>query len=519
MDGEIDMQNSNQQDGRTTFFHRHLSWWWRGGKRLQARVREVPRRVGPPMAAAAESIDLWFDRWFLHIMIGLGLPLFIVGCIYLFPFVLERGAGWIVIAVPVVILMALPVGGIIWGLFWSLPHLIHIAAHLFALTLWTAILLGTLVFMSGTLGLIAIQGVLVLFLVVLWAVEIWRQIRWRIFYTCPMCAHRGEPLHQCPDCDAMYPRVRPNLYGHLYHLCGSCGASIPTVDWLGRSQLDRYCAGTLPDGSPCMHPLQEQGKLPEELVAIVGTQGSGKTCYRLMLVRELLRGANSNPAPISARILSEDDLRDWDAVGPELDVGTEPRPTMTGVPRAMVLQMTRARRDSLLYLYDAAGEEYSTIQAFGQHRQVRHLDGFILLVDPYTLPGLQEELASRSIQSGNTLDAVTETMMKTLQRMGDAGVEAFDLRLAVVLAKADLEPVRVRIGDIAAAHPTSRDVRDALHAWGAEPALRNIVPSVSEVRYFACSALGREPTERRGEPFEQTGLLEPIKWILETNDA
>jgi hypothetical protein len=110
---------------------------------------------------------------------------------------------------------------------------------------------------------------------------------------------------------------------------------------------------------------------------------------------------------------------------------------------------------------------------------------------------------------------VATTLGSALAGMQPGADGKVDVRVAVVISKADLPAVREKIGDVREG-PIRGDVcRDAIAAWGGENVLRALGTRFRSVEYFACSPLGREADRRCREPFQGSGLLEPLLWILQ----
>lgn len=412
------------------------------------------------------------------------------------------------------------VAPIIYLLLWKIIPWILFA--IISAVLFVPIALGSALYGVLLAVLAVLEFLLMIPLVLLWIGQLGYLAYWHIFYTCPSgeCSYRGQPLHVCPNCGQEYPKVWPSLYGHFYHICGSCGTRLPTLDWLGRRKLVRRCGGTRPDGSACRELLTAEtgGRVPERLVAIVGGPSTGKTCYQTMLVRELTREEKGNPAPITAEIDNPQDREQWDREGPLLERGEAPPKTQEGVPQAFTLLIRFKRRHYRLYLYDAAGEEYDSIRAFGRHEQIKHIDGLILLSDPFALPGFTDRLEEEELPADASpapLEEVADATINALNRMrGTTGGRRHHVPLAVVINKADTEPVKAELGDVAESPPDSKRCREALLEWGAGAAIRVLENNVANVRYFACSALGRDADEDDDRPFECHGVLEPLAWIL-----
>ncbi len=512
------MATASFREDRTTFYGRALSGWWRTGRRLLRRIGSTHRVVGRWLVTFGRDAGNWIDDHFVGVWVAAGIPTFIAGLIWFVPIIAHLAPIWTGLAILVVAGLALPVAFLVWVLSWLLPALFAVLSFLAVIGIRLLVLAGMLVSGVLTLGLMGVELLLLIPLGVLWLGHLWYLAHWRIFYTCPSgrCSYRGQPLHVCPNCGKEYPRLRPNLFGHLYHICGRCGTRLPTLDRLGRGRLERRCAGIRPDGSFCAEPLPRSS--PEWLVAVVGAGSSGKTCYGLMLVRELLRGVGHNPGLLRAEIAEERDREEWGFDAPQLEHGRAPAKTQTGIPRAVLLRLSHGRRKRLLYLYDASGEEYVRIDTFARHRQIEHIDGIILLVDPLGLPGLREEFSPADLPAhaaAEHLEDIADATINALDRMrGNGGGGHRDVRVAVVISKADVPPVCRRLGDIAQRAPGSRDCRQAIFDWDGGGALNMLETHVEQVRYFACSALGREAGERDGEPFESHGIIEPLTWIL-----
>ena len=338
------------------------------------------------------------------------------------------------------------------------------------------------------------------------AVQIWRGI----FYTCPSrdCGYRGLPIYVCAGCGHGNRRLWPNLYGLLWHRCVACDRRLPALDMLGRRKLGRRCGG-------CEMPLagRHAGKARERLVAIVGGPGSGKTNYLLMTVNEILDGRGGARRSIAGEI---DDPAQAEAFHHEwrkLEQGV-PASKTSEVIRALLLYAKVGRSRCQLYLYDAPGEEFGTIGSMTKQQYFHLLDGFLLLVDPCGFEQVRSACGSQAaalpLQDVVTSVLVTASAGAPVVRGGK-----LKPRLAVVLSKADLAPVRTELGSINDESGASAErCRQAIVRWGGEHVLRAIEHRFESVEYFACSPLGRSADAERGTPFTGKGVLEPLEWVL-----
>jgi hypothetical protein len=378
------------------------------------------------------------------------------------------------------------------------------------LVLFTPILLGAIFYGIYLVLLVLSQFLLLLPLTVLVFMNrfwlLWR----RIFYTCPNreCSFRGLPIHVCPKCGKNHKKLWPNRFGLFYHPC-DCGTKLPTLNILGRKRLTRLCAA-------CEIKLSEDiGRLPEELVALVGGPSVGKTNFLLMSTKRLME--SNNGKGIQAEIVVPRQEQELNQGIADLEAGIPPDKTKVTHTLAYLLRVKRGAGNTLLYYYDAAGEEFSSIKKSGRHENVKHLDGLILLVDPFCLEGLRYEAArgKKGLAASQTpFLNVVSTTIATLRSIRFNGNQSSSIPLAVVITKADAKSVQEVLGDIKRELPTSEQCEEALIKWGARNSLQLIRQNFKTIRFFACSALGRTPREGDHRPFKEHGIWEPLQWIL-----
>ena len=329
-----------------------------------------------------------------------------------------------------------------------------------------------------------------------------------IFWTCPGrgCSYRGLPAYVCPECGEANDRLWPNLYGVLFHSCIRCGHALPTLTSRGRNALERHC------GNPqCRMPLsgKHAGKAPERLVGIVGGSTSGKTNYMLMAVNEIINGKSNLRGQIDESDQEERFKQDWERLsrGLVIDATVE-------VMKAFLLYVKMGGIRSQLYLYDAPGEEFESLAGMSKQQYFPLLDGFILTVDPAAFPAVRQQENLEGLGPTPLDDVVSSTLMRAtteapLNRHGKV-----DMRVAVVISKADLSAVRERIGDIRTGTVDSAACRKAISEWGGANAIQGIENRFASVDYFACSALGRDPDESGGEAFKGYGVMPPLEWVF-----
>jgi len=452
----------------------------------------------------------------LHALIILSVPvtvlLALVGFVALagvFSFYLVALAGILLITV------AVSLGGATL-LLAGLAGLFVVVAFLLA-----AMAIGLIGFGLYLFGLVLLQCV-VLLVVALMRPAQYLWVIWRgIHFTCPSGRHGTftMPAHVCPDCGSGYSRLWPSTYGVLYHQCEgkkdghSCGQRLPTLDRLGRNRLNRVCAIC---GVPFVS--RSSGKLPVSVIGIVGGTGVGKTSMMLMAVANLMTGSQDGSAEINAEIDTPDQRfifeREWE----KLKVGQTAEPTQGSVPDAFILRLNHGQHKSLLYIYDAPGEQFEHIDLFTPHQYLERANGLMLLVDPRSLPGFGDyagRVAPVAGRSRTQFENVVNSCISAAERMVAHGSDGrLAMPLAVIVTMADIEAVARRVGDVTAGPSDSDACRRALIEWRGGPSVTTLESHFSKVCYFACSALGRTPNETNTAPFKSYRVLDPLTWIL-----
>jgi hypothetical protein len=337
------------------------------------------------------------------------------------------------------------------------------------------------------------------------SIQLWRGI----FYTCPSrrCSYRGLPAYVCSHCREINDKLWPNLYGLFWHHCTKCDQKLPTLDLLGRKQLKRCCGR-----KDCHMPLlgRHAGRSPERLVAIVGGSDSGKTCYLHMAVNQIVHG-NGQVLPIRGMIDDPQQERVFKEAWSRLNSGVVAARKTKEVTHAYILHARVHGRRCQLYLYDAPGEEFSSISSMSRQQYFSLIEGFILLVDPMSFVAVAGPGAGTRTQLGTVVSSTLGTAVAGMMPGPDG---RFPQRVAVVISKGDAAVVRDRIGDVRRGAVSGEVCRQAICDWGGEHPVRLIEQRFAQVRCFACSSLGREAGTQSAKPFRGSGLLEPLCWIL-----
>ncbi|MGE0129078.1 MAG: hypothetical protein AB7U82_13450 [Blastocatellales bacterium] len=365
---------------------------------------------------------------------------------------------------------------------------------------------------------------LLIFLPVRAGQELWLLYR-RIAYRCPYddCSYSGLPVHIC-KCGAQYTDLLPSFYGIFHHKCRHPEGEVKlaTMDFLGRGKLARLCGN-----ENCRRPLMHSslGELPEWPIAIVGGASAGKTVFMLQATREAQKQLSEIPGS-KVHLDSERQEQDYGRQMNLLDSGQVVAKTAGADMQALALAVRIPKgRDYLLYLFDKPGEDFARLQRFGQMQALRHLKGIVLLVDPFSLPALADH--------GQRLNGLkpSEEQFSRIVHTLIQGVNAMLLKrpedkcpapLAVVLSKADAFPTRdfpflegLFPADGRVDPALSARCREALNKLGAGASVRDLEMKFSNVRYFACTALGRLPDLRNASPFQPKGVVEPLMWLLD----
>ncbi|MBQ2726856.1 MAG: hypothetical protein IJF78_14220 [Clostridia bacterium] len=337
------------------------------------------------------------------------------------------------------------------------------------------------------------------------------------------------PTYECPQCHVMHTKLVPGKYGILHRTC-NCGCKIPTTFMNGRGDLQAYCP-------ECGFSLSGNTASKQYAIPVIGGPSVGKTCYINMAIEQMI----STVAPQKGwevSFISEDDEKAFKATSSALKKGVRPLKTESDALTAyqLMLTMPNEKIGRRIYVYDIAGEMFSSSGDIQRNNAYNYADGFIFLIDPLSIARYAMEVEDKiNINSYGVstkdFDEILNIMLINLEKMfGLSAKDVLKLNLAVVINKMDIPGLEALIGDDAAqaylqAHPeeckTFADAKNAvcknfLETYEAGNFVRSASSKFKQVRYFTSSALGHN---KEGVPYEGKNVIDPLLWILNKVDG
>ena len=349
----------------------------------------------------------------------------------------------------------------------------------------------------------------------------WLGLAYRgIFYQCPYhdCGARfREPVHVC-SCGHKYSDLYPSFFGIFHHLClnkhGKTGNTkrLPTLDSLGRSDIERLCGAC---GRRLLH--RSGYEMPVYPIALVGGQTVGKTVYLHQTVDQLEETYNNaNSGKRRVYIDSDDDQLRHDDMMDSLRFGELPhKTTQDYAALGLAMNARDLKLRALVHLFDAPGERFGAMESFSRMQVVQFLKGILFFVDvtPF-LKDSRPDMIEIAKPSGDDINVIANNLVNgvNMLRLPDVRM-ASDIPVAVVITKADALPFD-RFGNMLD-YPDSDHCRSVMLELGADRVVKKLETKFTNLRYFACSALGRSPFPYDDVPFEPAGVVEPLRFLLE----
>jgi hypothetical protein len=314
------------------------------------------------------------------------------------------------------------------------------------------------------------------------------------------CNHVTDlPTFRC-DCGRLHRDLRPGALGVLFRRC-ACGRRLPTTVVRATALLPAVCplcGGPLPSGS---------GGLTDIRVPVIGPVSAGKSRFVAAAMLALERYVRSVDGAFSA---ADDDSARALSAGADL-VMAQAQTVKTSPlhpPAAITARLGVPSADTLLHLFDPAGE---LVRDREQARALPFLDeaqGIVLIVDPFSVPAVHGELSGsfpeRLAEAAAATDDPEAAYQVTAQWLRDAGVPLRHRALAVVVVKAD---ILLDLPPGAALHLGAGAVR----RWLDDHDLGRLVMAAErdfgEVRYFLVSSM------TGWRPDDPHTALAPLRWL------
>jgi Double-GTPase 2 len=334
-----------------------------------------------------------------------------------------------------------------------------------------------------------------------------RRLR-RTAYECPRDHERFPlPVYVCPSCNAEHRQLVPGRWGIFRRECECEGVALPTTVLGGRQRVPQRC--------PSGHPMSGLIGYAETLrIALVAGPSAGKTTYLAGAMLEFEQMAAERHLAVD--VLEESSAAYGEVVG-GLREGRLPQKTQISGNPALVTEVQGDDRSRVLYAYDVAGESY---QGSDEVRNLRFLEvpsGLVLLVDPLSIKRVAEEHASELNDVRDAVRPSAEEPIRVLERtiaaLAEGGANAKEIPVAVAIGKTDAFGIGKQIEGLRRSEG-ERAPRAWLEANGAGNFIRAVEQEFKQVRWFACSALGRVPEPGDKRPFEPQGSTAPLLWLL-----
>lgn len=328
-------------------------------------------------------------------------------------------------------------------------------------------------------------------------------------YVCPKCATHHADLQPSPG-----PIWEPTL---LSKRC-ECGTLLPTVG-RDRDTLPALC-------SHCQKPLKLVAERTLRIPLVAGPS-AGKSSYLMANMAEL--SVKKAEGKLDLNFPDPKQRQYFEACDGMFQRGEPLQKTQETSPTAMVVQVKDlVGQTSTLQLFDAAGELFEQVDELRRQEYFGNSDGIVFLIDPFSIDSVRfnYEAALSENEAAVRPSAVRpqetfERLVTTLRELEAARLAGrFTVPVAVVISKADalglISEITGRSSDgteFAISHSDSSKVRAWLKKNGENNLVTSLEREFSQVRYFACSALGRLPDETN-RPFSPKGTSQPTFWLL-----
>src|SRR5262249_48876033 len=131
------------------------------------------------------------------------------------------------------------------------------------------------------------------------------------------------------------------------------------------------------------------GQLREWPIFVMGGPNVGKTVFLTQAIRRVSEILSANPGA-SVRLDSDQQQREHAEQTRLLDSGQRLAKTAeVTTAYGLAVRIPKGLR-SLVYLFDKQGEYFEKMHDFGKMQGIQGLNGILLLVDPFSLPALDE---------------------------------------------------------------------------------------------------------------------------------
>lgn len=324
----------------------------------------------------------------------------------------------------------------------------------------------------------------------------------RIAYSCPACHYRGLPAVRC-KCGCVIRDLVPSSHGVFHACCGSCHASMPTIDRLGRLELALHCAR-------CDQPLNTPhfGRRAEYHIAVVGSirdEAVAMVNDAMTVLRAPLEAA-IRPSSIERETVFVDDERSPD--DPSTD-STHSIPT-SQFPAAIHLMSLRNQRIKRVYLYTLGAVDYIDESRRATQRFHVFVDAVVFVLKL----GDHQALNKNSSASDRTESVLSSLLLHMEQTSGIKASNRLRIPLAIVVDEGCCERDSAGEKDhFMLNDPFIGNVRRRLIEIGLENFVRICEARFTMVKYFRLSNLNKSTEQHGQEQCDSSHSSAPFLWI------
>jgi len=329
---------------------------------------------------------------------------------------------------------------------------------------------------------------------------------------CPVC-HRSPqhkvPTYRCPGCGALHEHLVPSArYGAFYQVCSNCKTHLPTSRFFGRHKLSALCSY-----EECRAPFDKNIESTAlQTVAFIGAPSVGKTCLLTALMSDMVE----RDLPQRGWELSypTDEDKGWaERLVKDLAAGNTPASTRGDVRALCMDARKNAGTIQRLYFYDPPGEVFGDAQQVASQLYYSHLKVALFIIDPFSIPQLQDELKAEGIELNTRSGAISpeESLNHWLISMEqDFASKMKKVACAVIINKTDVAELAQLGGLTPEASPEACE--NFLTQYGMGHLLNTLETSFASTSLFAIAA---HPENGSAGSATKPQGIEPVKdWVL-----